>query len=143
MNRRRFVQAGATSLLMPATVIVARTPASGDRLAWDRFFFDERFAEARRLARQSSGRTMATAVQGDVTPVWAAGLARTSLATPLRLKGVTTESFYFCLTVLLRERCPVDAQSVRHDRDLHLWTIRTAKHSDHGTTSWQNRFRRV
>jgi hypothetical protein len=77
-------------------------------------------------------------VQGDITLVWTGGLARASLAGPMTLQGVTTESFYFCLTILLMDQVRVDAQVRRVDRDLHLWTIRTDNQHTKGTVSWQN-----
>lgn len=56
----------------------------------------------------------------------------------MTIKGVTTESFYFCLRILLADQVTVDAQVSRIDRDLHLWTIRTDNHFKNGTVSWQN-----
>ena len=139
MNRRRFVQAGVSSLIVANTVIAASdASASRGRLDSDYFFFDERFAEARRMAAELSGITVPTAVQGDVTPIWTGGLSRASLATPMTLRGVTAESFYFCLTILLMDQVRIDAQVSRVDRDLHLWTIRTDNHNTKGTVSWQN-----
>jgi hypothetical protein len=82
-------------------------------------------------------------VQGDITPIWTGGLARASLAGPMTLQGVTTESFYFCLKILLGDQARVDAQVSRVDRDLQLWTIRTENHFKNGTVSWQNHSRRA
>ena len=144
MNRRLFVKGGVSSLLAANTIIASAADApSRSGLAWDYVFFDERFAEARRLAREMAGVTAAIAVQGDITGVWTRELAQASLATPLTMTGVTTESFFFCLRILLADQGRVDAQVSRIGRDLHLWTLRTDNHSKHGTTSWQNRSRPV
>lgn len=144
MKRRHFVQAGVSSLLLPSAVISAPPGApSPPWLAWDHFFFDERFAEARRLAGELSGVTTPTPVQGDITPIWTGGLGRASLTVPMTLKGVTTESFHFCLKILLGDQARVDAQVHRIDRDLHLWTMLTDNHFNNGTVSWQNHSRRA
>ena len=138
------MQSGMSSLLLPNAVIAVSPDASSRPwAAWDYFFFDERFAEARRLAGELSGITELTPVQGDVTGTWTAGLGRASLTAPMTMKGVTTESFYFCLKILLSDQARVAAQVSRIDRDLHLWTIRTDNHPRKGTTSWPNLSRRV
>jgi hypothetical protein len=139
MNRRHFVQAGMSSLFIPTAVISASAEVpSRSGLAWDYFFFDERFAEARRLAQELSGTAEPTPVQGDVTGIWTGGLGRASLTAPMRMKGVTTESFYFCLKILLSDQARIESQVSRIDRDLHLWTIGTDNHSKNGTVSWQS-----
>jgi hypothetical protein len=139
MNRRHFVQAGMSSLLLPNAVIAVSPDApSRGWPACDYFFFDERFAEARRLAGELSGTTEPTPVEGDVTSIWTGGLGRASLTAPMTMKGVTTESFHFCLKILLSDQVRVDAQVNRIDRDLYLWTMRTDNHFKNGTVSWQN-----
>ena len=75
---------------------------------------------------------------GDVTDLWTGGLATASLAAPMALTGITTESFFFCLKTLLADRVRVNATTTRHGRDLRLWTIRTDNHSKNGTMSCQN-----
>ena len=129
-------------LLLPTAVISASADVPS-RPAWDYFFFDERFAEARRLAGALSGTTEPTPVQSDITGIWTGGLWRASLAASMSLKGVTTESFYFCLKILLVDQVRVDAQVSRIDLDLHLWTIRTDNQFKNGTVSWQNHSRPV
>ena len=128
-----------SSVLLPNAVISASTdvPRWG-WLACDYFFFDERFAEARRLAGEMCGATEPTPVQSDITAIWTDGLGRAGLTAPMTMKGVTTESFYFCLKILLVDQVRADAQVSRIDRDLHLWTIRTDNHFKNGTVSWQN-----
>ncbi|HEY8519559.1 MAG TPA: hypothetical protein VIN61_05735, partial [Gammaproteobacteria bacterium] len=44
----------------------------------------------------------------------------------LTLRGVTTESFRFCPSVLLSDHAVVDARVSRIDRNLLLWTMRTS-----------------
>ena len=126
MNRRHFVQAGVTSLLVPVAAIPTFSGASrGDPADLHHFFFDQRFAEARRIAEVMSAAVVPTPVHADVTALWIGGLAHASLVTPLTMQGVTTESFYFCLRTLLADQVRVDAQVSRLGRDLHLWTLRT------------------
>lgn len=133
------MQAGASSLFIPNAMIAATADApSLDRFAWDYFFFDQRFAEARRLAGTLSGTTEPTPVDGDVTGIWTGELGRASLTVPLTLKGVTTDSFYFCLKILLADQSRVEAEVSRIGRDLHLWTIRTDYNFKKAATSWQN-----
>ena len=92
-------------LLLPTAVISAPAYVPG----WDQpardylFFFDERFAEARRLADEMCGATEPTPVQSDITAIWTDGLGRAGLTAPMTIKGVTTESFYFCLKILLAD----------------------------------------
>jgi len=138
VNRRLFVQAGMSSLVLPNAVISAADVPSRGWLACDYFFFDERFVEARRLAGELCGAIEPTPVQSDITAIWTGGLARADFTAPMTMKGVTTESFYFCLKILLVDQVRVDAQVSRIDRDLHLWTIRTDNHFKNGTVSWQN-----
>jgi hypothetical protein len=145
MKRRSFVQAGMSALLLPGAVMIPASVgvARLSALDEDHFFFDERFAEARRLARELRGRATPIPVQGDVTPVWIGGLDRASLSAPMTLGGVTTESFHFCLKILLGDHARVDTQVRRVDRDLHLWTMRTDNQFNSGTVSWQNHSRRA
>jgi hypothetical protein len=148
MNRRCFVQAGMSSLLVPAAIVASphEGPRPGMTLvepAWHYVFVDDRFPAARQLASELCGSTIPTPVLGDVTDLWTGGLATASLAAPMTLAGITTESFFFCLKTLLADRVRVDATTTRRDRDLQLWTIRTDNHSKNGTMSWQNHFRRV
>jgi len=143
VNRRTFVQGGVSSLVVAHASTVSAALASTEvGRAWDYVLFDERFAEARRVAAALSGITVPTPMQGDITAVWTRELAPASLVAPLTIAGVTTESVYFCLKILLADQASVDAQVSRIGRDLHLWTLRT-ENLKHGTMSWQNRSRRV
>jgi hypothetical protein len=138
VNRRLFVQAGMSSLVLPNAVISAADVPGRGWLACAYFFFDERFTEARRLAAELCGATEPTPVQSDITAIWTSGLGRAGLTAPMTMKGVTTESFHFCLKILLSDQVRVDAQVNRIDRDLYLWTMRTDNHFKNGTVSWQN-----
>jgi len=139
VDRRRFVQAGISTLFIPNAVMCGPGGAiGGSQPAAIPFFYDERFAHARHLAEDLSGIAEPIPVQSDVTPIWTTGLSRASVLAPMTLMGATTESFFFCLRILLVDQVKVDAQVRRFDRDLHLWTIRTGNHFKNGTVSWQN-----
>lgn len=122
MNRRNFIRAAA--LLIPGA-FAGRIDAATAERAPDYFFYDERFQQARQLASDLSGSSAPTPVQSDVTNVWNAFLNRACRESPLTMRGVTTESFHFCLKIMAGERVRVDTQIVRLDRDLYLWTLRT------------------
>ena len=136
------------SLLVPSAAVAAAplggvlpgTTSPGPAL--HKVFVDDRFPGARRLVFEAFRSTAPTPVLSDVTDLWTGGLAAASLAAPMSLAGVTTESFFFCLKTLLADRARVDATITRHDRDLHTWTIHT-NHSRNGTVSWQNLSRPV
>lgn len=127
MERRHFIQAAASSVLLPSLLAWPRLPpARADHVY---AFVDERFERARRVAAawRESGRLIA--VQGDITPFWRRGLERAAREKALSLRGITTESFRFCLSVLLSEHGVVDARVSRVDQDLLLWTMRSAPKS--------------
>ncbi len=126
MNRRHFIQSAASSLVVPSAVTLANTSVSttGQRAA-DYFFFDERFAKARRLAAELADSSPLTPVQGDITDVWNAGLNRAARHSQLTIRGVTTESFHFCLKIMVSEQTRVNTRIARLDRDLFLWTMHT------------------
>ena len=86
-------------------------------------FFDDRFPEARHLARAVSDTAQLSGVRGDVTELWNTGLDRTCLRSALSLQGVTTESFYFCLKGMLESHASVHARVSRVSRNLLMWTI--------------------
>jgi hypothetical protein len=126
MKRRHFLQAAASSLVIPRAMALVNTHAPAvEQPGQDYFFYDERFAQARRLAEELSGSTALTPVQGDITGFWNSGLDRATRQFSVMMRGVTTESFYFCLKIMAGEQADLDAQVTRLDRDLFLWTIRT------------------
>lgn len=125
MKRRTLIQAALSSLAIPMTAFgAAAGPATG-RFNETRFYYDERFPKARRLAGQLSEPALTIPVTGDITPIWNAGLKHADSRSPLTLRGVTTESFHFCLKVLLQSRATVETEINRIDGDLYLWSIRT------------------
>ena len=126
MNRRGLILAATSALFIPKVVMVAHASASATKSPGPDFFFcDERFAKARRLAAELSGCTALTPVQGDITELWNSYLGRASRQSSLHMRGVTTESFYFCLKIMIGEHARLDAQVTRVDQDLFLWTMRS------------------
>jgi hypothetical protein len=131
MNRRRFMQAAVSSLFIPPAVAAAGAAPGGEApLPADYFFYDDRFAEARRLAGRMAAAVRALPVQGDMTGVWNAGLGRACARSPLTLRGVTTESFYFCLRIMAGSKTRVETSVTRVSRDLFLWEIRSGGHGN-------------
>jgi len=122
INRRHFLQAAAAAPFIPHGIAVAGAADS----TFDSFFYDERFDEARRLAAQAAGRGTLTPVRGDVTELWNAELDRASSRSALTLRGVTTESFHFCLKIMLSSKTRIETTVTRVDRDLFRWVIRTS-----------------
>jgi hypothetical protein len=127
MQRRHFIRAVTASVLLPAAAGRSGAALGAGRQEWDYAFFDERFQSAHRLAESwtSSSSSRPIGVDSDVTALWREGLDRLSRDQPLRLRGVTTQSFHFCLKVLLSEHTNLDVQASRLDRNLFLWTMRT------------------
>jgi len=125
MDRRHFVQAGMSSVLLPGAIFTAPAAAgSAAPATLDYFFVDDRFAAGALRAGTISPSLAPIRVQADVTPVWTGLLAGGRIRAPLALRGVTTESFFFRLKTLLARRVH-DSQISRVGPDLHLWTIRT------------------
>lgn len=126
MKRRHFIRGVTASLLLPAALespsLLALTARSSHG---DYALFDERFENARRIAASWPGSNEPIAVQGDITSLWSNTLERATRERPLRLRGVTTESFRFCLAILVCEHADLDLQVSRLDRDLFLWAMRT------------------
>ena len=130
MNRRRFLRTASTTLLLPLHAAFAASQAGNPDT--DFFFYDERFAAAGNLAMALSGGCETVPVQSDMTDIWRAGLKRAALQGHLVLRGVTTESFHFCLRTMLADGARVESQISRVDRDLHLWTIRSETTNNKG-----------
>lgn len=126
MKRRKLIKTALSLPLIPygfSTAIAAlpdETPVTGDII-----FYDERFPEARRLAEQWAPADFIMPVRGDVTGIWNDDLKRACRQSPRNLHGVTTESFHFCLEIMLRSHAVVEKHITRIDRDLHRWTIRS------------------
>jgi hypothetical protein len=126
LKRRHFIRGATASVLLPAALgspsLLALTAPSSHG---DYALFDERFENARRIAASWPGSNEPIAVQGDITSLWTHTLERATRERPLHLRGVTTESFRFCLAILVREHATLDLQVARLDPNLFLWTMRT------------------
>jgi hypothetical protein len=126
MKRRHFIGAATASVLAPVVLESQSFQALAAVSRPDDFaFFDERFEGARRAAASWTAPDRAIAVQGDVTSLWIGRLDRATRERALQLRGVTTESFRFCLGILVSEHARFDLSVSRIDRDLVLWTMRT------------------
>jgi len=128
MKRRLFLKttlasAAANGLL---TTHAGATAGAANEAPQGRVFFDPRFRDAKNLAAKFFSTGAATPVNSDVTALWVSELNGLSRLAPLSLKGVTTESFYFCLKTLLESRGAVDARIERAGRDIYVWSIRSA-----------------
>jgi hypothetical protein len=123
MKRRHFIHAATASVLLPlapGTAVFAGTPRK-----WDYVFFDERFEQAHRVAASWPTSNRPSGVRSDITPFWISGLDRLARNGPLHLRGVTTDSFQFCLRILLGEHANIDVQVSRLDPNLLSWIMRT------------------
>jgi hypothetical protein len=130
MQRRHFIHAAMSSVVLPAAVKAQSLPALAALLRDHEYaFFDERFAQAQRAIGAWSAANRVIPVQGDVTPIWTSELDRTTRERRLTLQGVTTGSFHFCLRVLLSEHASLDEQMLRLDRNLVVWTLRSTPKS--------------
>lgn len=126
MQRRHFIHAAMSSLVLPAAVKAQSLPAVSALLRdHDYAFFDDRFAQANQVVAAWSAANRVIPVQSDITPTWTNELDRTTRERALTLQGVTTGSFHFCLRELVREHAHLDEQVLRLDRNLLLWTMRT------------------
>ncbi len=135
MKRRHFIQGATTSvLLLPVAAAPSVAAMAIVARDWDYAFFDERFENARRVASAWSASARLISVQSDVTPVWSSGLERATRHHLLRLRGITTESFLFCLRILAGEQARLDVQVSRLDRNLLLWTLGTTPKPEYGAT---------
>jgi hypothetical protein len=125
IRRRHFIGGSAASLLVATAFELPCLPAWAASLPQgDYAFFDDRFEAARRIAASWTVSMGPVAVQGDVTP-WSDLLDRASRERALQLRGITTESFRFCTTILVGDHASLDLKVSRLDRDLVLWTLRT------------------
>jgi len=132
MKRRHFIHAAAASLLLPADRKMGVAPLALYSPNLDYAFFDDRFHDAHRIAASWPASNRPVGVQGDITPIWSNGLDRTTRERPLALRGVTTQSFHFCLRILVAEHAHLDVRTSRLDQNLFLWTMRTIPKLDYG-----------
>lgn len=124
MKRRLFLQSSVSSALAAPALAHAK-PFQRDAGVTDRIFYDERFTEARVIANRLAGfvanKPAITPVNGDLTAQWVDELVTAAMKGSLSLRGVTTESFYFCLKTLLQSRGVTATHIERVGRDLHAW----------------------
>ncbi len=110
-------------MFLPAAL---ESPALGALSSSDDYaFFDERFENARRVAASWLAANSPIAVQADITSLWSGGLDRATRGRRLHMRGVTTESFRFCLGILVGEHADIDLRVSRLDPNLLLWTMHT------------------
>lgn len=130
MKRRHFIRAATASVFVPAVLESPCLQALATLSSHDDYaFFDERFEQARRVAASwSAASNQAIAVQGDITALWIDGLDRAARERTLQLRGVTTESFRFCLEILVSEHAKFDRYACRVNRNLVQWTMHTTPH---------------
>jgi len=87
------------------------------------FFYDQRFDQA--ISAVSAIRD-AIAVDADVTTVWQQAIRPELGSKSLSVRGLTTESFHFCLKTLISDHARVQSASLeRVSHDLYLWSIAT------------------
>jgi hypothetical protein len=135
MHRRQFFQLASAALWLPVgsrpcLAAIASLPRH------DYLFFDERFQRARHIAADWSLSGRPVSVDGDVTPAWNGGLDRQTRERQLLMRGVTVDSFLFCLKVLLSEHAELSARARRIDRNLIHWSMSTTPKLPYGTKSW-------
>ena len=122
ISRRVFLE--SASAIAAISTVTTRAHSSALASDADMSFFDERFAQARQVALQLAW-SEPTPVQADVTPIWNMTRKRITQSPTATLRGITTESFHFCLTTLLREHAGIATNIERVHRDLYLWSIGT------------------
>jgi len=125
MKRRHFLHAATASVLLPSALTPGPAVFACIAPRWDYVFFDERFAAAQRVAASWPASNRPIGVRGDITPFWISGLDSLTRHDPLHLRGVTTDSFQFCLRILLAEHAHLDVQLSRLDANLFSWIMRT------------------
>ena len=109
---------GAVGLIAPALSAVPSVPAHLT-------LYDERFARAFKLASRMAGSGALRVVQGDATSFASLLHRNDTVAAPIVIQGVTTESVPFCLHQLCRTGQRPALQIQRVDQDLFTWTLRS------------------
>jgi len=126
MNRRFFIKSTFASLIIPSGFsFAADLLKKTDSKPSDYIFYDERFFEARQIAGKLSNTSPMIPVRGDITEIWNSGLNCACTQSHLMMRGVTTESFYFCLKVMVGSIAGMESQVIRINRDLFLWNIQS------------------
>ena len=127
MNRRDFICTSAGTVLLGTLASFnsnAITILKPDTSIPDYHFFDERFLKATQHLKSIKSEKN-VAVRGDVTKLWMSDFKTHCQQRALLLTGVTTESFYFCLNIMLRSHVDVETTLKRFDQDLYAWSIQT------------------
>jgi hypothetical protein len=106
-DRRVFLQSALMASALAAGPL-ARMPAAAANapsLAFERFVFDARFAEAVEAARRAAASGVPLAeTTGDVTSLWYRDLDLSWRRAPMTLAGVTTRGALFVLETLAADR---------------------------------------
>ncbi|MCP5145876.1 MAG: hypothetical protein H6978_13795 [Gammaproteobacteria bacterium] len=121
MQRRQFMTLASSAMCLPMQPAIAAMLSVRPEVRLS--FVDDRFALARAVAATRWQADGVVTVNGDVTDVWQTYFASAMNSREWSIQGVTTESFHFCLKVLLNDRYAIRSESTRLDKDLYLWTL--------------------
>lgn len=124
ISRREFLE--SASIFAAIGMVAPRAHSSSCTPGADVFFFDERFVQARQLAQRLAWSEL-TPVRSDVTPIRDVTLNRITQSPAAMLRGITTESFHFCLATMLKEHARIETGIERVDRDLYAWSLRATR----------------
>jgi len=126
MNRREFmklVSISSSSSALYGLSANAKT-LGGDQP--DYLLFDARFQSASENLHGFSSSGKQIQVNGDVTDTWNNVLKTVVGENEVWISGITTESYYFCLSQLLDEHSDIEETAMqRYDHDLWVWSIRS------------------
>ncbi len=104
-NRRQFLQAGISALLLPLLSRKAFATLAGAAETFDQVVFDQRYPRARAFAeRAREAGLQCAAIQGDITDLYFRDLALRWNRGPSTIAGLSTISSLFCLEMLARDR---------------------------------------
>ena len=132
IDRRTFVQYGATGLVMTLAAGGFKLSTGGTATEAHLALFDRRFAAARKFARTTRAQGISTrAITGDVTWVWFNELHTLWKQRPVAIAGLTTYAPLFCLERLawdhgmrVIQRDQHDARAPNEpDQPLYSWVI--------------------
>jgi hypothetical protein len=102
-NRRQFLQAGISALLLPP--LSRRSLAPRVPKSFDQVVFDQRYLKARNFAEKARQAGLeCAAIEGDVTALYFHNLALRWSRGPSTIAGLSTIASLFCLDLLARDR---------------------------------------
>lgn len=102
-NRRQFLQAGISALLLP--LLSRKAFGAGAPKTFDLVIFDQRYLKARTFAEQARHAGLeCAAIQGDITELYFRDLALRWSRRPSTIAGLSTIASLFCLEILARDR---------------------------------------